>query len=165
MKIAVTDANIFIDLIKLQLLELFFQLELEIHTTIEVIEELYGSQQAELSAYHNNGVLTIHSFEFEDFQSIIQLTIERTISIPDATVIYYALRVNAIVLSGDNKLRKSCIEKEIEVHGMVWIFDQLVERLLLPSFDAAIKMQILISFNDRLPMEDCAERIKRWSAK
>jgi hypothetical protein len=40
MKIAVTDANIFIDLIKLQMLALLFRLGLEIITTQEIVDRL-----------------------------------------------------------------------------------------------------------------------------
>ena len=41
MKIAVTDACIFIDLIELDLVQPFFQLRVELHTTIDVINELF----------------------------------------------------------------------------------------------------------------------------
>ena len=40
-KIAVTDANIFIDLYNLGLINDFFNLEFEIHTTASVLMELY----------------------------------------------------------------------------------------------------------------------------
>lgn len=40
-KIAVTDANIFIDLYDLGFTNSFFNLELEIHTTSAVLYELY----------------------------------------------------------------------------------------------------------------------------
>lgn len=42
MKLAVTDANIFIDLIKLQLLDYLFQLGVEIYSTREIIDEPPG---------------------------------------------------------------------------------------------------------------------------
>jgi len=55
-RIAVTDACIFIDLIELQIVTPFFQLcntplQLEIHTTLEVLDELYPEQQQILKAY------------------------------------------------------------------------------------------------------------------
>jgi hypothetical protein len=45
MKIAVTDACIFIDLYDLQLTAQFFSLNIEVHTSIDVIKELYENQQ------------------------------------------------------------------------------------------------------------------------
>ena len=41
MKIAVTDACIFTDLIELDLVSPFFQLHVELHTTIDVVNELF----------------------------------------------------------------------------------------------------------------------------
>ena len=41
MKIAITDACIFIDLIELRLTSQFFRLQLEIHTSLDVYNELY----------------------------------------------------------------------------------------------------------------------------
>ncbi|NCU05114.1 MAG: hypothetical protein GXC73_14130, partial [Chitinophagaceae bacterium] len=51
MKIAITDANIFIDLIRLQMLHFLFKIELEITTTLEVFEELHEWQQKELQQF------------------------------------------------------------------------------------------------------------------
>lgn len=45
MKIVVTDACIFIDVIELQLTNKFFGLNLDIHTTVDVLNELYFEQQ------------------------------------------------------------------------------------------------------------------------
>jgi hypothetical protein len=44
MKLAVVDANIFIDLIKLQMPGMLFCIELEIFTTQEIIDQLNTSQ-------------------------------------------------------------------------------------------------------------------------
>jgi hypothetical protein len=41
MTVAVTDANIFIDLIKLDLIKYLFNINLTIHTTREVFDQLH----------------------------------------------------------------------------------------------------------------------------
>lgn len=41
MKVAITDACIFIDLIELDIVTEFFQLKIELHTTVAVMNELY----------------------------------------------------------------------------------------------------------------------------
>lgn len=46
MKIAVTDANIFIDLIEIEIFHFLFELGLEIHTTKAVYDQLIPEQQA-----------------------------------------------------------------------------------------------------------------------
>jgi hypothetical protein len=60
MKIVVTDACIFIDVIELQLTTKFFGLELDIHTTRDVFDELFLEQQQILEAYQENNRLTVH---------------------------------------------------------------------------------------------------------
>ena len=51
MKIAVTDANIFIDLIRLNMLAVLFAIEMEIYTTQEVIDQLNDDQTRALAAF------------------------------------------------------------------------------------------------------------------
>lgn len=58
MKIAVTDACIFIDIIELGLSGEFFNLPFEIHTTLDVLNELYPSQQQVLNTFTDEEKLT-----------------------------------------------------------------------------------------------------------
>ena len=51
MRIAVTDACIFIDLLELAITSPFFGLDLGVHTTIDVMGELHQEQQEILIAY------------------------------------------------------------------------------------------------------------------
>lgn len=60
MKIVVTDACIFIDVIELQLTSKFFGLNLDIHTTADVLNELYSEQQQILEGYKATNKLTVH---------------------------------------------------------------------------------------------------------
>jgi len=66
MIIAITDACIFIDLIELQLTSQFFGLNIEIHTTLDVYNELYADQQEWLNKYQSSGKLTIHNLSPEE---------------------------------------------------------------------------------------------------
>lgn len=70
LRIAVTDACIFIDLYDLDLIHLFFNLDLEIHTTAPVYFELYKYQQQVLEAYQSNKKLIVHNIKEEDFIQI-----------------------------------------------------------------------------------------------
>ncbi len=69
-KIAVTDACIFIDLYDLGLVNSFFDLELEIHTTTSVYFELYEEQQQVLKAYQSIDSLIVHNLLESDFLQI-----------------------------------------------------------------------------------------------
>jgi hypothetical protein len=68
MKVAVTDANIFIDLINLKLVSHFFDLDIEIHSSLEVLDELYPQQQEILIAYKKAKRLTIHVLDADELE-------------------------------------------------------------------------------------------------
>ena len=70
MKIAVTDACIFIDILELELCPDFFRLEMEIHTTCEVWEELIDDQKETLELFRSTNRLTVHFLEVEDLDII-----------------------------------------------------------------------------------------------
>ena len=131
MKVAVTDACIFIDLYDLGLVSSFFNLEIEIHTTSSVYFELYLEQQQVLKAYQAVQKLIIHNLNEQDFIEIYSEEYPKSLSETDKSVLYIANKLNACVLSSDKVLRNCAKNKDIEYHGMIWIFDKLVETSLL----------------------------------
>jgi len=147
MKLAVTDACIFIDLYELQLTSRFFQLELELHTSVDVFNELYSDQQELLKAYQNNGKLFLHTLEEKDRAELKNLRLPAGLSESDKTVLFVASQTGAMVLSSDKAVRRQAKKQSIEYHGMFWVFDRLVEQNLLTKGEAAIKLQQLISTN------------------
>ncbi len=93
MKLVVTDACIFIDVIDLQLTSRFFGLEFEVHTTTDVINELYPGQQEILKAFEFAGKLTIHTLTTQDWIAIQNQNFPRSLSPEDASVIFTAQRL------------------------------------------------------------------------
>jgi rRNA-processing protein FCF1 len=162
MKIAITDANIFIDLIKLELFGCLFKLNFEIHTTREVYDQLKSEQKIIAKTYEDNGLLKIRDFTFEELSDIYEMECPSGLELADKTVYYYSTKTEAIVLSGDQKLRKFCLLKKIEVKGLIWLFDEFIARQLISKSIAIEKMEHLLSFNDRLPMAECHSRILNW---
>jgi predicted nucleic acid-binding protein len=151
-RIAVTDACIFIDLIELSLITPFFQLgdtqlKLEIHTTLEVLDELYPEQQEILKAYEAVSKLRVHTISTEDLENISSMTFSKALSQQDRSVIYMASQLNAMVLSSDKPVRKFAQKNAIEVHGMFWILDQLVEQDMLTGHEASNKLHQLMRSN------------------
>jgi hypothetical protein len=59
MTIAVNDANIFIDLLEIDLIEEFFELNLDLHTTNLVLNELDHAQQQTIRNHITKKRLTI----------------------------------------------------------------------------------------------------------
>ncbi|WP_316794426.1 hypothetical protein [Pedobacter frigoris] len=162
MKIAVTDANIFIDLIKLDLISYLFKLNLEIHTTREVYDQLHAGQQEKLSAFLLSGDLLVYNFNVDEIAEIYRLEMPKGLEPADRSVYYYAAKLKLTVLSGDNKLRKFCTSKRLEVKGILWLIRSIVESDLITRENGKSKIEHLISYNDRLPMEECTNMIKEW---
>jgi predicted nucleic acid-binding protein len=164
MKIAVTDANIFIDLIKLQLLGFLFSIEIEIYTSQEIIDQLNDSQQEKVNGFIQARALNIYIFSEEEIEKIDQLNAPRSLDFADKTVVYLANKIGATVLSGDGPLRKYSINSKLTVKGIIWLFDSFLDKQLITNQSAVEKMKELLSFNDRLPKEECLSRIKQWES-
>jgi hypothetical protein len=162
MKLAVTDANIFIDLIKLQIVALLFEIEIEIHTCQEIIEQLREDQQHELSAFIKSGQLKVYFLAETDLEEVVTSPAPRSLEFADRSVTWLAVRLNAIVLSGDGPLRRFCESKKLDVRGIIWLFDTFLEKKLLNHQDAIEKMNRLLTFNSRLPRAECEKRKKDW---
>lgn len=147
LKIAVTDACIFIDLYDLDLVNAFFQLEIDIHTTTSVYFELYSEQQQILKAYQSVDRLIVHNLKEEDFLQIQSEPYPKSLSETDKSVLHVANKLDACVLSSDKTVRNCAKNKDIEYHGMIWIFDKLVEANVLSKKQAAIKLEQLVATN------------------
>lgn len=165
MKIAVTDANIFIDLIEIELLHFLFDLDLEIHTTKAVFDQLNLDQKVIAFPFVQSKALSIYSFTFEELMEISELEFPSGLEPADKSVYFYSNKIEAMILSGDRRLRTFCESNSIEVRGIIWVFDNFVESLLISKRIAAQKLQLLISINDRLPFEECKKRINKWGSE
>lgn len=165
MKIAVTDANIFIDLIKLQWLGYLFSIELEVHTTREIIDELNDSQLERVTAFIQSKQLNVYSFSSEELEAISNMEAPSSLTIEDKSVVFLAKKEMAGVLSGDNPLKKFCLKHDLEVRGIIWLFDKFLEFDLITYEIAINQMNFLLSFNNRLPELECHVRLKDWSEK
>ena len=165
MKLAVTDANIFIDLIKLQMLALLFNIDIEIHTTKEIVDQLNEQQLVHLTEFIDSRHLLVHYLSEAQLKEVIELAAPRALELADKSVAWLSLQLSATVLTGDGPLRKYCETKHLEVRGIVWLFDIVVEKGLISPHSAAEKMESLLCFNNRLPKDECSRRIQQWNAK
>lgn len=168
MKIAITDACIFIDIIELGLAKTFFGLPIEIHTTLDVFNEMNSEQKAVLHSFIESSTLTVHILSGTDFEAIITISFPRSLSNVDKTVLYLATKLDAMVLSSDKVVRNFSKGRAIEYHGILWILDQLIEAGLITKHLAANKLRELISINimyqnNTQLMSEIFGRIDRWS--
>jgi hypothetical protein len=167
MKLAVTDACIFIDLYELELTAEFFSLGFDVHTSLDVFNELYSHQQQLLRAYCSVNRLTVHNITTDDRLAILAGKYPKSLSDNDRTVIHLALKLGALLLSSDKTVRQFAKKKAIEYHGMLWIFDRLVDGAHIDKPTAAHKLKKLIQTNivyhnnDELVYE-MNKRLNQW---
>ena len=170
MKIAITDACIFIDLYELDLITIFFSLPLEIHTSLDVFNELYPSQRKLLAAFQSVRKLSVHNITMADRQQILAGTYPKGLSDNDKTVLYLAEKLGAMVLSSDKAVRAHAKKKSIEYHGMLWVFDRLVEVSAIKHAEASVKLKQLILTNivyqnNTELVAEMSHRLKVWAEK
>lgn len=168
MKVAVTDANIFIDLINLKLISHLFELEFEVHTSLEVLDELFDHQQEILSAYKSAKKLTVHILSETELEEMHEFANINKLSDADKTVIYLAKKLKAMLLSSDGPARKFAKQKKLDTHGLIWLFDQLVETKTISTKIAILKAKELLATNrryreDERMVEEFNKRIDNWS--
>ncbi|MDE7074448.1 MAG: hypothetical protein K2O69_05270 [Odoribacter sp.] len=163
--IVVNDTNVFIDLYCIGLLETFFRLAQQVHTTDFVVNELVkDDQRKKVEEYVKSGRLFVKRHTAEELMDILrfQQMQDNNVSLTDCSVWLYAQNNRYRLLTGDNKLRKSAIQAGTVVSGILYVFDQLVEQRLITPQEACDKLTLLRSINNRLPDKDIGERLRRW---
>lgn len=166
MRIVINDANILIDLAKLDLLEKFSELDFELYTTDFVFNELNESQKkATQKIVDNNLIEILETSEIEDYQGIQSILDKNNgLSFEDCSVWYYSQKLSGTLLTGDGKLRKQARKSGLEVRGIIYIFDELVKENLLSFSDAVERIELLFQLNNRLPKTEIEKRIKLWKS-
>lgn len=163
--LVISDTNILLDLISVNLLEEFFQLPCKIETTDFVIDEfVQPNQLTYLQKFISSNKLNIISFTFEELAKINNIfdTSKNNISMADCSVWYRAKETSGRLLTGDAKLRKAAEVDNVKVSGILYVFDNLVEYRIINKIEAAKLLENLISVNSRLPKGECEKRIQKW---
>ena len=164
-QIVISDTNIFIDLFDANLIDAFFALPFEIHTTTYILDELLKMEQREATErYIANGHLHITSLEGEDFMNLLMLYngAGSNLSVNDCSVWLLASMKNGALLTGDSNLRRKATRNGIEVHGILYVFDKLVEHAVIAPATAYTALESLRQHNNRLPKAEIERRLEMW---
>jgi predicted nucleic acid-binding protein len=166
MRIVVNDANILIDLVELELLPHFFDLQFEFHTTALVLDELFEEQQKALTPYIDQGLLNVADISAKELVEISLLQQSKPkLSEQDCSAFYQASTKGGTLITSDKNLRKYASEKDVKVHGHLWIFDKMVEGNTISSQRASEKLtELCEKINPRLnlPPKECEKRLSNW---
>lgn len=166
MDIIVNDTNIFIDLLSVGLLDKICELPYEIHTVDFIIGEIIQENQLQqIMELVNSYKIHIHSFSSADVASIATeyATIRGNLSFVDVAVCYYARSGSYKLITGDRQLRKYAECSKIEVHGILYIIDEMIANDVISKREGILKLRNLMAINTRLPKSAITSRIDDWS--
>lgn len=165
MKVIVNDTNIFIDLNSIGMLETICNLPYEVHTVDFVEAEIVDERQRlAFERLVSAGKIIVNSFTAEEVADIVteHSGVSGNLSIPDCSVCYYARKNKVPMLTGDRRLRRYAEAQSIEVHGILFLFDETVRYGVLSPRIAASKLEELLRLNTRLPKSEITQRICQW---
>lgn len=101
---------------------------------------------------------------FEHMLRLDELIITyRKTSAGDLTSMLTAQAYDAILVTGDAELRKAAEAENVLVHGLLWLLDEMVLNNVLKPREAAKYLRIVLSRDRRLPLNECEQRIKKWT--
>ena len=167
MKVAITDVSVLFDLFNVGVLPEFFGLDLEIYTTDFIYNEiLHSAEKNEFEIFVRSGQLKIIVVEDNEQETIskMELTYSNR-SIADKTALYKARQLECILLTCDDKLKKEAIKQKLEVHGSIWIIDQLVENDKIDASRAFEVIESLKTTNAWLPVDELDRRLNMYKGK
>jgi hypothetical protein len=161
--IVIQDACILFDLIDLGLMTPFFNLEITVMTTPQVIVEVVDDDQLNITqGYIDNGRLKVDgNGELTEIQRI--LNNNSGLSFADSSVLELAIRVNGAVLSSDLKLRNATVRSGLTVRGILWVVEELHTSKLLATAEALQKLSLYKKINDRAPRVEIRILIEKIS--
>lgn len=159
--ILINDSCIIFDLVDLELLQEFFQLEYSFYTTPQVIGEFKDDgQNSEIEQFIHQNTLKVDPYgALELIQNLYD--VNSGLSFADCSMLELAIRVNGILLTSDKTLRKISRKNNLETRGILWIIVELIEKNIISPQLAIIKLESYHNFNLRIPRNEIRELIDK----
>lgn len=164
-EIVIKDSCLLFDLLELELIDAFFQMNFTVCTTQEVIDEVTDPDQRDIvEGYIGNGLLIIEkSGNFEELTTFSNKY--KGLSWTDCSVLELALRKRATVLTSDRLLKKISIDNGLSSNGLLWIISQLVDGKIIPEEKGIESLVSYSSFNKRAPSIEITRLIESISVR
>ncbi|MBM4286879.1 MAG: DUF3368 domain-containing protein [Deltaproteobacteria bacterium] len=158
-RLCIVDASVLIDLEKADLVQEFLQLRCRWATPEAVVYEVGESLGSALTT----GGLAVIDMTADEVQDVLRLR-ERynRVSISDLFCLVLARNRKAVLITGDQPLRKAAEAEGVRVRGTLWMLDEMVTSRIIPGFKAAEALSRMIAGGGRFPPEECRKRLKKW---
>lgn len=163
MKVVVNDANVIIDLLSVDLIDEFFLLPYEFHISDFIFHEITRPGEERLAGFIDRGVLNLRTFTAQEILEI--KTIRQRIpafSLSDSSCIWLSINLQAVLLTGEKKMRRIAEAYGLEAHGTFWIFEEMRAADLIGGSKASSRLEKLLEINSKLPRSDADKLIREW---
>ncbi len=162
MRILVSDTSVLIDLERGQLLEATFALTWE----FAVPDLLY---KRELRSHNGPELLRlglrVESLDGDGVQIALDFqTRVPALSLADSFALALAKINSWTLLAGDGELRKLAGIEAVEYHGVLWVFDQLLDQTAVAAVMLHRSLTTIANHpRCRLPVRDVRERLEQYA--
>ena len=160
-RVYISDTNIWIDFGHAGLLDALFALPFTFVSTDFVVGELNQPPPHGLTA---RGLL-VETLTSQQVEQLFVLMAEHGNSaLADVSCYLVAKTQGVPLLTGDGRLRKRAVKDGVQVHGALWLLDQLIAHQVIATAHAAAALQAMLDAGARLPAADCEQRMAAWLA-
>ena len=156
MQLLISDANIFIDLLEGDILELLFELPFEFIAP----DILYYEELEELHSHLLDMGLKLGTLDETEMELVGHLANQyRDPSRSDCMALVLAQKESCPLLTGDRALRTAASQEGVPVNGTIWLIEQLLGHRLLTEDEAYLSLDKMEHSGRRLPWKLARERV------
>ena len=122
--------------------------------------ELYPQDKEDIIAFKT---LNVEQFDKNTRGKIEGLS--NHFSPADKYLLYLVSQLDeAILLSGEKWMRSWCKKQNIEVHGIIWVLQLLIDHKTIITHQAADYLTTHLTINNWLPAKTCLDQIEKWKS-
>lgn len=159
-RVCVPDANVLIDLKAGGIVPHAFRLDVVWRAVDIVVEEELAPDGPDFWRGQGLRVDSLPGAQLRRVQPL-QAAYPR-LSVADIYCLLLAQRLGATLVTGDKDLRRAAEHAGADVHGTLWLLDQLVAESILADREAIIALQRMLQARRRLPLAECDQRLRAW---
>jgi rRNA-processing protein FCF1 len=159
-QVYISDTNIWIDFRNAELLDALFNLPFKLCCTDFVLDELKDFDTKHLLARG----LVVEALDATATAALFDLMqAHNNSSLADVSCYQLAQQTKHPLLTGDGRLRKQAKTDGLQVHGALWLLDQLLAHQTIKPKVAAKALQRMMDTGSRLPEVECEKRLIIWT--
>ena len=160
-QLLVSDANVLIDMDAGGLLKAMFALDYNFAVPDILFEEELKAQHPELPK------LGLKSLELNEdaVKYVAELAVEYEqtgVSRNDLVALALASQETCPLLTGDSRLRQVCEDKDMDVHGTLWLVAQMLEQKVIGLAAARKAYRVMRSAGRRLPWNEVEKQLESF---